>query len=174
MANAAGKRLMVALAAVVLLGVVSIAPASAEPDDNTHLDVSVVVDTEYCDSGGVQCGDSGTGHTFAAATSDNHNPVRLGILVTLNGAPVTGIPASGFTFSNPFTPAGGGSAGLCTAGGMGGCASTSLFGSQGGLYVLYVHRMPTGNWTAGRYFATLTVRDSAGNSGTALVTFRIP
>lgn len=165
---------MAALAATVLLGVVSIAPASAQAEDDPPLDVTVVVDTEYCASGGVQCADMGTGHSFAAASSANHNPIRLGVLVTLNGAPVMGIRESGFTFSNPFVPAGGGTAGFCTEEGMTECASMDLFGSAGGLYTLFIHRRPAGNWTAGTYFATLTVRDNAGNTGTALVSFTIP
>jgi len=139
-----------------------------------RLEVGVAVNEASCASGSVQCGNGTTGHSFAAASNANHNPVLITVLVTLQGSPVSGIASSGFDFSNKVVPAGGGAAVRCPAGGTG-CASTSLFQDAGdGTYIFFVHRGPAGNWKAGTYFGRLQVTDGAGNTGSALVTFVIP
>ena len=143
-------------------------------EQRARLEVQVAVNEEACASGSVQCGDGATGHTFVAASDANHNPVIIAALVTLNGAPVAGLPASAFDFSNVFVPAGGGAIVLCPAGGTG-CASTSLFQDAGdGTYQLWAHRSPSGNWKAGSYFGRLTVTDASGRQGSALVAVVIP
>ena len=136
-----------------------------------RLDVTAEVDEGYCGTGGVQC--SGSGHTFAPASSANHNPVRIVLLVALNGAPVTGLTATSFDFAANLVPAGGPGPVLCPGGG--GCGPSSDPSDAGnGMYVFFAHPGPAGNWKAGAYFARFTATDSAGHKGSVLVEINIP
>jgi hypothetical protein len=137
---------------------------------SNRLEVTAEVDEAACASVPVQCGDGTTGHTFAAASSANHNPVSVTVLVTRFGAPVAGLASSAFDFSDGIVPAGGPGITRCPGGGSG-CASPSdLFQDVGnGLYLLWVHPEPAGNWKAGSYYARITVTDVAGRRGSALV-----
>lgn len=140
-----------------------------------RLELSVLVDEAVCASVPIQCGDGTTGHSFNAASSSNHNPVRIAALVTLNGSPVTGLSAADFSFSNPFVPAGGPGAVLCPLGGTGCAAPGSLFQASGPMYQMYLHPFPVGsNWKAGAYFARLAVNDGMGHTSEALVKITIP
>lgn len=141
-----------------------------------QLGVQAQVDEATCASVPVQCGDGGTGHTFAPAASSNHNPVAVAVLVTRNGAPRPGLKSSAFDFSNKFVPAGGPSAVRCPAGGAGCASPGDLFQDGGdGTYVIYVHPVPAGvNWKAGSYHARVTVTDPAGRKGSALVKITVP
>jgi hypothetical protein len=139
---------------------------------SSRLDVSAEIDEGYCATGGVQCG--GNGHTFAAASSSNHNPVRIVLLVASNGAPVTGLPATSFDFSDGLVPAGGPEPVLCPGGGSGCGPSSSPSDAGNGMYVFFAHPGPAGNWKAGAYYARFTVTDSAGDKGSALLEINIP
>jgi hypothetical protein len=139
---------------------------------SNRLEVSAQVDEGYCGTGGVQCG--GGGHTFAPASSANHNPVRIVLLVTLDGAPVTGLTAASFDFSDGLVPAGGSAPVLCPGGGSG-CGPDSAPSDAGnGMYVFFAHPGPAGDWKAGAYFARFTATDSAGNKGSVLIEIDIP
>jgi len=133
------------------------------------LQVSNLVDTAVCATGAVQC--NGGGHTFAAASSTNHNPIALRVTVVgKSGLPDSSFALTDFTFVNGLVPAGGGAAGVCSTAVCG----TAAFGNLGnGLYQIYLDRIPTGNWKAGGYAGVLQV-GSGTNHGTALVTFTIP
>ena len=116
------------------------------------------VDLSYCGSEGAQCNN----HTYYPANDSNHNPVRVGIMITANGVGVPGLKASNFTFVNPFIPAGASSAGICAAAI---CGTANFQDAGNGQYTLFVHPMtPNVNWKAGHYFASLTV-----NKGKATV-----
>lgn len=124
------------------------------------------VDLSYCGTGGIQC--SLSGHTYKPVNSSNHNPIRIGILVTVNGVGVNGLNASDFAFQNPFVPAGGPSAGIC---GVTDCGSDSFMDAGNGQYVIFVHPIRSGvNWKAGHYFATLSVKRTL----TTLISWEIP
>lgn len=140
-----------------------------------RLEVAAEVDEAACASVPVQCGDGATGHTFAAALSANHNPVSITVLVTRFGVPVAGLASAAFDFSDGIVPAGGPGITRCPGGGSG-CASPSdLFQDVGnGLYVLWVHPEPAGNWKAGSYYARITVSDAGGRRGSALVEITVP
>lgn len=133
--------------------------------------ITASVDTEVCASVPVQCGVAGTGHTFAAAGDTNHNPIRLFVtVVRASGVPVNGLTINEFSFSNPFVPAGGGAAVICTEANCG----TSRFGAgANGTYTIFLDRGPAGNWKAGAYAGTVRVVDAV-NQGTAQVVFKIP
>jgi len=151
------------LVALSLLGGLS-APVLAGP-----LKVDAAVDTTACATVAVQC--SGAGHSYAVASSSNHNPIALRVTVAKkNGLPMTGLMATDFVFSNGIVPAGGGSAVKCSVASCGG----STFADAGnGLYQIYLDRAAAGNWKQGGYAASLQVSDGT-NNGTALVTFTIP
>lgn len=138
------------------------APASASGSNN-GLEVQVALDTVTCATGAVQCGL--TGHSAAAASSANHNPIRVVALVTLNGAPVGGLTDANIGFSTSFVPAGGAGAVKLS------CAS--CFQAVGGAYGFFVHPTGTGNWKAGHYYAQVSVSGVAAGAGTALVDWEI-
>jgi hypothetical protein len=143
---------------------------------SNRLEVTAEVNEAACASVPVQCGNGTTGHTFAAASSANHNPVSITVLVTRFGAPVAGLASSAFDFSDGIVPAGGPGITLCPGGGSG-CASPSdLFHDAGnGLYLLWAHPAPAGiNWKAGSYYARITVTDKAGRRGSALIEITVP
>lgn len=152
------------LVAALMLGGVAAAASAGQ------LIVSVTADTTYCASVGVQCGAGD--NTFAAASDANSNPVRLLINVSsaATGLPVTGLAVSAFTFSNNLTPAGGGSASICT---QAICGTSRFQGGTGGTYALFVERTSAGNWKAGTYGGSVRVVSGADN-GTGLMTFSIP
>jgi len=137
---------------------------------NTLADNSLVVtisaDTEACASVPVQC----SNFTYEAAADDNNNPFRIFVHVTRKGAAVTSLTESDFNFNNPFVPAGGGAAGICDDVDCG----SSNFAGSGGVYSMWLKRLPVGNWKAGAYGGSMTVNDDSGNSGSTLVTFNIP
>jgi hypothetical protein len=136
-----------------------------------RLDVSAEVDEGVCASGAVQCG--GSGHTFAPASPTNHNPVRIVLLVSSNGAPVAGLTASSFDFADGLVPAGAFAAVLCPGGGSG-CGPASAPSDAGsGMYVFFAHPV-SGNWHAGAYYGRFVVTDSAGHKGSVLVEINIP
>lgn len=125
------------------------------------------VDLSFCGTGAVQC----SNHTFKPVNSSNHNPIRIGILVTANGVGVRGLKAGNFTFSNPFVPAGGASAGIC---GLAVCGPSYFQDAGNGQYAIFVHPAAARvNWKAGHYFATLTVRRSTTIVST-LVSWEVP
>ena len=133
------------------------------------LGVSAEVDTAACAGVSVQCGDGGTGHTFAPAGPANHNPVVVAVLVTRGGAPRAGLASAAFDVANSFVPAGGPGLTRCPAGGTG-CAPPSFQDGGDGTYLLWIHPAPAGvNWKAGSYFVRITVTDPAGRKGSALV-----
>jgi hypothetical protein len=142
---------------------------------SNRLEVEAEVNDAACASVPVQCGDGTTGHTFAPASSANHNPVEIVVLVTLNGVPVPGLAASAFDFSNRFVPAGGPGAVLCPAGGSG-CASPSNLFQDGtdGTYALWAHPAPPGNWKSGAYHGRITVTGPGGVRGSALIELNVP
>lgn len=113
-----------------------------------NLSLTVVVDESYCATGGVQCG--GGGHTVAAAGPTNHNPVRLGIQVLRGGTPVLGASSGRFTTANPFVPAGGPGVTRVV------CGTCFQMGGNG-LYTIFVHPAPAGNWKSGSYFVQVRV-----------------
>jgi hypothetical protein len=134
------------------------------------LKVTAEVDTEFCASGAVQC--SLAGHGFAAATDLNHNPVRLFVHVARasSGVNLGALALANFTFNNGFVPAGGGSAVICS---QANCGASRFGGGVGGAYSIILDRAAAGNWKAGAYAGTITINNGA-DTGTALVTFRIP
>lgn len=133
------------------------------------LTLAVAVDTTVCESVPVQC--SLAGHTFAAASSTNHNPIALRLtVVNKGGLPVNGLTAANFNFSNGIVPAGGGSATECS---VADCGASTFAAAGNGLYQIYLDRAAAGNWKAGKYAGTIAVTAGA-NSGTTLVTFTIP
>lgn len=123
------------------------------------------LDLSYCGSRGVQC--SLSGHTFEPVSSTNHNPVRIGILVTVNGVGVPGLQASDFTFSNPFVPAGGPGAVIC---GTTDCGASSFQDGGNGQYTIFIHPGSATNWKAGHYFGSLSVKKSLSS----LVSWEVP
>jgi hypothetical protein len=140
-----------------------------------RLEVTAEVNEQACVSVPVQCGDGATGHTFAAASSANHNPVSVTVLVTRSGAPIAGLASSAFDFSDGIVPAGGPGITRCPAGGSGCASPGNLFQDAGnGMYLLWVHPEPAGNWKAGSYYARITVTDTAGRKGSALVEITVP
>jgi hypothetical protein len=129
-----------------------------------RLEVQATVDRDYCATGGVQCG--GEGHGAAAPNASNHNPLRVGVLVTLNGAPVTGLAEEAIVFSNAFVPAGGPGAVELD------CAS--CFQESAGTYVLFAHPGAVGTWKAGGYIGSVAVTGPGGVTGSALLSWDIP
>jgi hypothetical protein len=142
---------------------------------SNRLEVEAEVNEAACASVPVQCGDGTTGHTFAPASSANHNPVEIVVLVTLNGVPVPGLAATAFDFSNRFVPAGGPGAVLCPAGGSG-CASPSNLFQDGtdGTYAMWAHPAPAGNWKSGAYHGRISVTGPGGVRGSTLIELNIP
>lgn len=136
------------------------------------LDVQVVVHTDACLSVPVQCNaDAADEHTFEAASSTNHNPFPIRILVSKNGEPVSGLSSSEFDYNNSFVPAGGTSATKCDVD----CGVNWFQGGSNGVYSLFIDRLnnDSGNWKAGNYAGMIQVTDSEGASGTALVSFSL-
>ncbi len=138
-----------------------------------EVEVEASVDTEICASGAVQCTE--THSNGGAASSSNHKPLRLIVLVTRGGEGVSGLSDTDFTFVNTFVSAGGGSSGLCDSVDCG----ASFFQDNGtGLYAMFLDVIPVAtNWGAGTRGATIAVsftEDSKTFDGIALVTFTFP
>ena len=138
---------------------------------SSRLDVSAEVDEGVCASGAVQCG--GSGHTFAPASPTNHNPVRIVLLVSSNGAPVAGLAPSSFDFADGLVPAGAFAPALCPGGGSGCGPESSPADAGNGMYLFFAHPV-SGNWHAGAYYARFVVTDSAGRKGSVLLEINIP
>lgn len=130
-----------------------------------ELDVQAAVDTAPCATVPVQCG--GSGHSYEAASSSNHNPIRIGILVTSLGEPVSDLVLADVSFENPFVPAGGGAATHFD------CGAECFQPGGNGLYQFWAHRSPEGTWTAGHYFGRIGVTTASGQVGSALVDWNI-
>lgn len=131
--------------------------------------VLVEVDTAYCASVGVQC--AAVGHSYAAADSSNHNPIRAFVtVVNKSGKGVTGLPITAFSISNNLTPAGAGSAALCadTV-----CGTSNFQGGTNGNYAIFLDRASAGNWKAGAYSGTIKVVNGT-DQGVGAMVFRIP
>ena len=140
-----------------------------------QVEVEVSADTGVCATVSVQCSPGlGSGHTFAAAASSNHNPMRLIVLVTRGGEGVLGLLEGDFTLASGFVPAGGGAPVLCDSID---CGGSNFQDAGAGLYGMFVDRGPPGNWNAGTYGTSLSVsfiEDSKTLEGIGLVTFTIP
>ncbi|WP_223669377.1 hypothetical protein [Kangiella shandongensis] len=136
------------------------------------LDVEVIAHTDTCESAPVQCNsDAADAHTFDAASSSNHNPFPIRILVSKNGEPVSGLSSSQFTYNNSFVPAGGTSAIKCDVD----CGADWFQGGSNGVYSMFIDRLnnDNDNWKAGNYAGMIQITDSVGASGTALVSFSL-
>jgi hypothetical protein len=144
--------------------------AGASPAASAELTVQLAVDTAVCASVPVQCGVAGTGHTFVAASSTNHNPIRVFVQVSKAGVPVSGLTLASFNVSNSFVPAGGGSAGIC---GTASCGASNFGAGGNGSYTLYLDRIAAGNWKKGAYGGGVKVTSGA-DSGATLLNFAIP
>jgi hypothetical protein len=152
----------------------SIQPATSGPE--TILDplfpfpsadqvkLSVRVDNTYCATFGVQC--SGPGLSFAAAANTNRNPVRLGVQVLNDGAPVTTLTDADINIINPFVPAGGTSVTQLS------CA-TCFQNSGAGIYTIFVQPANSALWKSGSYFAQVQVKVGS-DIHRALVQIEIP
>ena len=137
------------------------------------LQLSMNVNERFCATGfPVQCTDSGSGHTFAAASSLNHNPVLITVLVTrMDGSQVDGIPSANFLFDQSVGPG----PGIKRCGdpqdlvGCGPFTSSYFIFAGNGLYTFVVHPSVSGfDWKAAQYGFVLTVTDNEGNVGRAL------
>jgi len=142
-------------------------------DINSKLDaiqVTIITNERVCTGISAQC--NGSGHTFAGAATDNHNPVAVMMFITRNGQPVLNLPSSAFTFDRKFTPAAGPGIAPCDnvvggappPGDLVGCGpfTDSLFQEAGdGVYAFYVHPTNVGfNWFTGMYTFVVTVTDA--------------
>ena len=108
------------------------------------LELTMLVDQSYCQTGGVQC--TGTGHTARPALKTNHNPVRVMIQVLDEKRnPVTGLASDAFSIAVPFIPAGG--PGLTRVV----CATCFQDSGPDGVYAIFVHPSVSGNWKSGAY-----------------------
>ena len=126
------------------------------------LELTMLIDQSYCQTGGVQCTE--TGHTpVKAALKNNHNPVRVMIQVLdEHRSPVTGLTSAAFSIATPFVPAGG--PGLARAV----CADCFQEASPDGVYAIFVHPVVgAGNWKSGAY--CLQVEVTAGTAGSNAV-----
>jgi len=124
------------------------------------LELTMLIDQSYCQTGGVQC--TGTGHTARAALKTNHNPVRVMIQVLDEKRnPVTGLASAAFSIATPFVPANGPSLARVV------CASCFQEGSPDGVYAIFVHPAVAGNWKSGSY--CLQVEVTGGTAGSNAV-----
>jgi len=143
------------------------------------LQLSINVDERFCAEGfPAQCTDSGDnpgdgdGHTFEVASSSNHNPVLITVLVTrMDGSAVDFLPSDSFIFDPKVGPG----PGLRRCGDSQdevGCGEYdySFFVATGnGVYTFVVHPSVAGfNWKVASYGFLLTVFDNDGNEGRAL------
>ena len=145
------------------------------------LQLSINVDERfYAEGSPVQCEDSsliiaggtGAGHTFAAASSSNHNPVLITVLVTrMDGSAVDFLPSANFIFDAKIGPG----PGIYRCGdpqdlvGCGQYTSSYFVATGNGVYTFVVHPSVAGfNWKAATYGFLVTVFDSDGNEGRAL------
>jgi len=142
------------------------------------LQLSVNVNVGFCgEDAAVQCTDSGPGsgegHTFEAASSSNHNPVLITVLVTrMDGSQVDGIPSENFLWDQSIGPG----PGIERCGdlqdnvGCGSFTSSYFIYLGNGVYTFVVHPSAVGyNWKVAKYGFVLTVIDNNdGNQGRAL------
>ena len=135
------------------------------------LDLEVAVDVGVCGTGAVQCALPGSGHTTVGAASTNHNPIRIGVLVTLHGAGVAGLGDANLVFNDAFVPAGGPGA---VEYNPAACGANCFQTDGAGLYVFFAHPGATGvNWKAGHYIGTVTVTTPKGVTGESIVDWEI-
>lgn len=129
------------------------------------LQLTVLVDQGYCGTGGAQC--MYTGHSKKAAAKINHNPVRIMLQVLDEmGKPIVGIASDSFTVLTPFVPSGG--PGLTRL-----VCSDCFQESPEGVYAVFVHPSPAGNWKSGSY--CFQVHVTVGSiSGYAVALIAIP
>ena len=129
------------------------------------LQLTVLVDQSYCGTGGAQC--SSTGHSTKAAAKTNHNPVRIMIQVLdETGKPIIGLASASIAVSTPYVPAGG--PGLTRV-----VCSDCFQESPEGVYAVFVHPSPSGNWKSGAYCFQIHV--TVGSiSGYAIALISIP
>ncbi len=131
------------------------------------LTLQASIDTAICASIPVQCAN----HSYDAADSSNHNPIRLVVqVIGTDGTPVNGLTVDNFSFSNPFVPAGGGTTVICSEAS---CGTDRFQDGPNGLYSIMLDRGPAGNWDAGAYAGTVIVSTDSGDSGTSMATFEI-
>jgi hypothetical protein len=136
------------------------------------LEVTAHVNTESCASIPVQCGQSGSGHSFEPATSANHNPVLLTLYASSLGEGVSGLTIDDIRVDVPFVPAGGAIARKCSEEACGG----SRFGGARGAYRVYLDTIAS-KWKAGTYTTVVGVSFQEGGQefvGSTMVHFTIP
>ena len=101
----------------------------------------------------------------AGRTGNTNLPVLLNVMVSQNGAGVTGLPPAAFDFTSAFG-----------SGGASYCGNTPcMIAGPGGVYQLRLDT-PT-SWAAGQYAGSLTVSMDVGTAlaqGTTLVAFDVP
>jgi hypothetical protein len=126
--------------------------------------LSAKIDNTYCATFGVQC--SGPGLSFAAAANNNRNPVRLGVQVLNDGAPITNLTDADVNIINPFVPAGGTAVTQLSCG--------SCFQNSGtGIYTIFVNPANGALWKSGSYFAQVQVKVGS-DIHRALIEIEIP
>jgi hypothetical protein len=124
------------------------------------LELTMLIDQSYCQTGGVQC--TGTGHTARPALKTNHNPVRVMIQVLDEKRnPVTGLASAAFSIATPFSPAGGPALVRVD------CSTCFQSSDPDGVYAIFVHPAVAGNWKSGAY--CLQVEVTAGTAGSNAV-----
>jgi len=135
------------------------------------LQVSINVNERLCaECLCVQCG--GSGHSYEAASSLNHNPVMITVLVTrMDGSEVDFLPSENFIFDAKIGPG----PGIHRCGapqdevGCGPFTDSYFVATGNGVYTFVVHPSVTGfNWKPATYGFLLTVFDNDGNEGRAL------
>jgi len=135
------------------------------------LQLSLNVNEELCGEGiAAQC--NGSGHSFDAASSLNHNPVMVTVLVTrMDGSAVDFIPSENFLFDATIGPG----PGIHRCGapqdqvGCGPFPESYFVEAGNGVYSFVVHPSAAGfNWKVAQYGFLLTVFDNDGNEGRAL------
>lgn len=136
-------------------------------DKLDYLELEIFVYEEVCGDGSSQCGVT---HSYVNAGPTNHNPVRVHVMVTLHGQPVTGLTDSDIVFGQGFVAPGGPGLRECDATDCGG----DYFQVTGNLYGFFLHPYSPYNWKSGEYFGKLTVNGPGGVSGIATVNVVIP
>lgn len=137
-------------------------------DKLDYYEMEIFVYEKICGDNAVQC--TFDNHTTVDASSSNHNPVRVYVMVTLHGRPVTGLTDSDIVFSSGFVSPGGPGLRECDATDCG----PNYFQTIGNLYGFFVHPYSPYNWKAGEYHNRLIVNGPGGISGIGTVNIVIP
>ena len=120
------------------------------PDVDQRLYIQTFAATAACGTGYVQCGD--TGHTYEAAMSANHNPFWISVIVARStGETVERLDIDAFSVSTFTVPAGGGAFGICDSSVCG----SNRFSNLSSYYIIWLDRIPAGNWNAGTFHSRL-------------------